>query len=220
MTLHVGDKNIVDVRYGNAKIARIYKGGNLLYGYQPSEVLFESSTAGTYQLYVKCRCKLSFIAVGGGGGGSCNGTYYANNITANVGGGGGSGAYVYGTLEVFAGTYTITVGSAGSFGRGVNNVPPIRGSDGTSSVVFGQVAGGGGGSLGNSGGYGGSAGIAQTAYGFVNGNVGTLSPVYPAVGGYPLITAAGGASVYNGYGLGGNGDSTPATGGYVKITAV
>ena len=69
-------------------------------------------------------------AIGGGGGGGKNLIY---------GGGGGGGAYVYKTIAVAPGntfTYTVGVGGAGKTGGSGN------GSNGTSSIVTGNVLGG------------------------------------------------------------------------------
>lgn len=70
-------------------------------------------------------------AIGGGGGGGKNIIF---------GGGGGGGAYVYKTIAVAPGntfTYTVGVGGLGKTGGGSGN-----GSNGTSSIVTGNVLGG------------------------------------------------------------------------------
>lgn len=202
MSLHIGSDNIVDIRFGNEKIAKVYKGEDLVYGYVPGDVLFESSTPGTYQIYIKCRCKLYIQAVGGGGGRSST-AYPIQGVWHYWSGSGGSGAYVYGNKEVYAGTYTIVVGAGTTAGATAN---------GGDSVVFGEVAGGGKtgtSSPGNSA--GGAGGIASTTLNFINGNNG---------GRWTDSHGPGGASVYEGYGEGAGSDDGAGVGGYVKITAI
>lgn len=208
MTLHIGSNNIVDIRKGNQKIAKVYHGSDLVWGYVPGKVLFEKSVAGTYTLYVKCRCKLYIQAVGGGGGGShhlaattADNWWYQNS-------GGGSGGYIHGTVEVTAGTYTIVVGGMGT------QVANGQASGGGNTTVFGQTAGGGGG--GSSGaGTGGAGGRNSTTLASVNGNGGEYSAT-----GYSDPDRAGGASVYGGYGAGRTSHNYGGSDGYVKITAI
>lgn len=203
MSLHIGSNNIVDIRRGNQKIAKVYKGSDLVWGYVPGQVLFESSTPGTYTIRIKCRCKLYVQAVGAGGGRQST-AYPIQGVWHYWSGSGGSGAYVYGNKEVYAGTYTITVG-AGTAGGAT--------ADGGNSVVFGEVAGGG--KTGTSwagGASGGAGGTASTTLNFINGNSG---------GRWTDGHGAGGASVYGGYGTGASSnDGAASVGGYVKITAI
>lgn len=190
MTLHVGTDNIVDIRK-NGKISKVYKGSDLVWGYPSGKVLFENSTGGTYTLTVKYRCKLYIQAVGGGGGGHTDGAgYHPYNY------GGGSGAYIYGTKEVAAGTYTIVVGKVAT-----------GNTNGGDSSVFGEIAGGGKASTGG-------GGVAVTTLSYINGNNGGFGNVWEG---------PGGASVYGGYGTGmtaNNGGLSGGTNGYVKITAI
>lgn len=203
MSLHIGDKNIVDIRRGDKKIAKVYKGDKLVWGYTPEQVLFESSTPGTYPIYIKCRCKL-YIHVVGAGGGRSSTAYPIQGVWHYWAASGGSGAYVYGVKEVTAGNYTITVGAGTSAGATAN---------GGNSSVFGEVAGGGKtgtSSAGNS--TGGAGGIASTTLNFINGNNG---------GRWTDGHGPGGASVYEGYGEGArSNDGSASVGGYVKIVAI
>lgn len=220
MTLHIGDDNIVDIRKGNTKIAKVYHGSDLVWGYVPGKVLFESSTPGAYSLYVKCRCKLAVIIVGAGGGGACQGSYYTNNYTVNVSAGGGSGAYINGIIEVYAGTYQVVVGGAGGYVKYVNAGQEAVGGNGGASSVFGQVAGGGFGGHANTADGGGNGGVVQTITSGINGIKGSKSGQVVVWGDYPAVECAGGSSRYGGYGAGGNGNGTAATGGYIKIVAI
>ena len=73
---------------------------------------------------------IEFFAVGGGGGG---GAGFNNGSTASQGGtGGGGGGSQTAVLSRIAGTYTITVGAAGTAG---NYPSPPGGNGGTGSVV-------------------------------------------------------------------------------------
>ena len=222
MTLHIGNDNIVDIRYGNQKIAKVYKGSDLVWGYVPGEVLFESDEAGTYPLYVKCRCKLYIQLVGAGGGGAV--TWYYDRAYNFARAGGGSGAYVNGIIELSAGTYNVVVG-AGAGGGGNVHAGLSQGGTGGSSSFGGQVAGGGGGgatwfngTVSGTQASNGAAGVAQTTVDFVNGNQGGAFQNSWGVdpGTY------GGASVYGGYGAGSGSDAPSIYGGsgYVKIVAI
>lgn len=226
MTLHIGDDNIVDIRKGDTKIAKVYHGSDLVWGYIPGQVLFESSTPGTYQLYVKCRCKLDIKIVGAGGGATSWGAYYSNGYTWNASGGGGSGAYIHGTKEVFAGTYTIVVGKGGN---GYDRRGLISGwnyaEDGTDSSAFGQVAGGGKGGSALNGGFGGDGGVASTTLTGVNGEKGGNMGYVVGANAYPIQNINGGASKYGGYGAGGyianqSLDNYDGKNGYVRIVAI
>ena len=221
MSLHIGSNNIVDIRRGSTKIAKVYHGSDLVWGYIPGQVLFESSTAQTTTLYVKCRCKLSFILVGGGGGGARAAGSSQQLGNQNACAGGGSGAYVYGTKEFTAGTYTIVVGAVGetqNYGSFRSGTAPSGGN----SSFGGQIANGGSGGyvtggLGANAATAGTGGEAVYSSGLngINGNKGTEK----AYSGYDTGAGIGGTSVYGGYGKGGNSDAN-GTNGYVKIVAV
>lgn len=226
MTLHIGNDNIVDIRYGSQKIAKVYKGSDLVWGYTPGKVLLEESTNGTYTLYVKCRCKLDVKIVGAGGGAASWGGYYSNGYTWNASGGGGSGGYIHGIIEVQAGTYTITVGKGGSGKRNAGiGAQAITAGTGGQSSAFGQIAGGGkGGSAGNDGTGGAGGGVSTTLTG-ENGNSGGGMAHVVALNAYPIQNISGGASKYGGYGRGGYITSQSLTNyngtdGYIKIVAV
>lgn len=225
MSLHIGTKNIVDIRKGTKKIARVYKGDKLVWGYFPNEVLFESSTPGTHTLYVKCRCKLHIDVVGAGGGAASWGGYYSNGVTINSSGGGGSGGYISGNIEIQPGTYTVIVGAGGSGDRSSGiAVRQAEASNGGESSVFGQIAYGGIGGYTSNDGYGGAGGTCDTVLTGVEGNSGgSMKSV--ARYDYQIQNISGGASKYGGYGAGGyiennSLDNYNGLSGYVKITAI
>ena len=208
MSLHIGSKNIIDIRRGSKKIAKVYKGNKLVWGYTPSDVLFDSSQsgygAGTYTLYVKCRCRLEIWAVGGGGGGrhtfqmTTTQNWWYDECP------GSSGGYIHGIKEVPAGTYTIKVGARGSGGGASGN--------GGNSVVFGETAGGGkGGAKGTV-----SGGVNVTN---LEDNVPGKS-VQGVAKSYSDPELAGAPSVYGGYGAGNTSYNRGGTEGYVKIVAL
>jgi hypothetical protein len=152
--------------------------------------------------------------VGGGGAGGGNDGF----SVSYAGGGGGSGGYSFNILDTtgIIGNFFITVGAGGTAASasidgtiypGVPSIPRTGtkngGSGGDSSLLYSLTnfysASGGGGGIGNTGanddGVGGAGGAGVT----ISGNPGvtplTLPDSYPA--------AAGGASVYGGYGAGG-----------------
>lgn len=180
MAIYKEGKRLVKLWKGAEKIARVYKGSELIFGYPPETLLFEQSTAGTYTLTLDYDTKCHIEIVGGGGGWLSipqHGYYY----------GGGSGAYIKGEAMIPAGTYTIVVG-AGS-----------RTSDGEDSSFYNQIAGGGkGGAATNAGG---TPTVTLSGLTGINGNEGTLgvagSSVYDGEGNYgagviPFDTAVSG----------------------------
>jgi hypothetical protein len=163
---------------------------------------------------------LDLVGAGGGGGGTDGyGASYA-------GGGGGSGGYSFNILDTtgIIGNFTVTVGAGGTAasasldGTVYPGVPGITrtgtknaGTGGTSSVLYSLTnyynALGGGGGIGNTGsnddGVGGAGGVGTT----ISGNPGVTPSgpidIYPA--------AAGGASVYGGFGAGGDSQNSNFT---------
>ena len=204
MTLHVGSDNITDIRKGSTKIAKVYNGSDLVWGYPSGKVLFECSEAGTATINIKFRCKLNIIAVGGGGGGAF--ARYNYTTSSHLG---GSGSMISGNLEVDAGTYTIVVGGGGNGASVFDTSANAVGANGGDSALFGQTAGGGKGAWAGANYYtprgdDGNGGVATVSGGlsYTNGGKGDTTGIY--VDG---IGAGGGA--------GGKGKD-----GYVKIVAV
>lgn len=211
MTLHIGEDNIVDIRYSDQKVARVYKGSDLVWGYAPGEIIFESDTPGTYNLYIKCRCKISIVLVGGGGGAA----YCIDDFGYHGGKRGGSGSVVTGTISVPAGNYVVNVSQ---FGPGkTQRETTVSAADATPSSFGGISAGGGGG----------AKNVFHDAY----NDRGT-----PGLGGkYNIpsqysstLTGTNGvqgstASTYGSYGGGGaisNNQAQDGQHGYVKIVAI
>jgi hypothetical protein len=183
---------------------------------------------------------LTLDLVGGGGGGGGNDGF----SVSYAGGGGGSGGYSFRILDTtgMSGNFTVTVGAGGTAASaslngtvypGVPSIPRTgtkNGGDGKpSSLVYSLTnyydARGGIGGTGNTGsnddGVGGAGGIGLT----ITGNPG-VTPSTP-INIYP--SAAGGASVYGGYGAGGASQNSnfinnaaanlpqPGGGGYARL---
>lgn len=131
---------------------------------------------------------LDVILVGAGGGGAGG-----DNRGGLRGYGGGSGGKTERIITIVSGVYSLIVGTGGAGSASGALGGPQAGSGGNTSG-FGLSAGGGGGGRGSS--FGGTAGAGGA--GDTPGNPGT--------------TNSGGASVYNGYGAGGQGGSYTAAG--------
>ena len=140
---------------------------------------------------------VEYLVVAGGGGG---GTQH--------GGGGGAGGYRTGSLNVTAGSYTVTVGAGGNGTGGVGSPPnaPVYGSSGSNSV-FGTITSTGGGRggiyggttdpvrLGADGGSAGGNGSNESDASFPsvnNGNAGGFSPPEGQAGGNGRYAGGGG----------------------------
>lgn len=125
--IYKGSNKIEDVYAGNTKIEFIYKGSTQVYSSKlpAGQVIFESSTAGTYTIVIPKTQTYHIDLVGGGGGGHHRSPPYTNR-------GGGSGGYVYGTITIPKGNYTLVIGNGG--GADIN---------GGNSSFFNQIAGGG-----------------------------------------------------------------------------
>jgi len=178
--------------------------------------------------------------VGGGGGGGGNDGF----SVSYAGGGGGSGGYSFYILNTtgIVGDFVVTVGAGGTAASasfngtvypGVPSIPRTgtknAGSGNTSSLLYSltnfYTALGGVGGIGNTGanddGVGGAGGLGSTISGKPGVTPSTLPSSYPA--------AAGGASVYGGYGAGGDSQNSnfinnlaadlpkPGGNGYVRL---
>lgn len=179
-------------------------------GYPSGEILFESSTPGTYNVNLLYPCAVNVDMVGAGSGGAGMIMTMSGGRTVFGSTGGGSGAYVSGTMPVEAGGYTIVVGAGSSGSQGSV-------AAGGNTSFNGQIAGGGGAHSTTSIGAGGSYTIDIDTIVGINGNAGSSRS--------GAGTASGGSSKYGGYGSGGTGraNSGGAGGdkggdGYIKIT--
>lgn len=168
MPIYKGSVKQKDIYIGSTKIGKVYKGSTLVYQSKlpAGQVIFESSTAGTYTIVIPKTQAYHIDLVGGGGGGHHKSAPQKNK-------GGGSGGYVYGTIMIPKGNYTLVIGNGGGDDQ-----------NGYDSSFFEQIAGGG---KASSGGYAG--GTCSTSLSYVNGNYGG--------------SGVRGESVYNGYGRGG-----------------
>ena len=114
-------------------VSRIYRGATLIYGYGVNDVLFESSTPGTYSLNIKQsgNYEITIVGAGGGGGGSAG-------SHAWMGANGGSGAVFKGVVNLSKSMITFNVGEGGTGGNssGANAPGGQNGTD--SSINFGS----------------------------------------------------------------------------------
>lgn len=208
MPVYNGSVKQKELYYGGTKIKEAYYGSTKIYsaGYPAGTVIFEKSTAGTYTVTLKHNQKYEIWMVGGGSGGchrlqaTTAQNWWYDNFS------GGSGGYIHGIKKINAGTYTLVVGKGGAGGNAGNNA-------GGNTTGFGETAGGATSSGWKYVGKGGSntTSLSQS----VKGNDGIGSST-----GYSDPTNAGGASVYGGYGAGGNSHDSPGVAGYIKIVAV
>ena len=209
--------------------------------YPSGTVLFESSTPGNYNITPLVPVNCNVICVGGGAGGTSVYGYGIHVIScAAAYAGGGSGGYSNTNVSLNNIQYPITVGAGGN--KSVYNFNndksyTLNGNSGSQSSLSNLVSAGGG----NAGSayakvdhYGsfhdnsasstaGTGGSGVTA----NGNNGS-NDKYVASSHYTGYKAvAGGASVYGGYGAGGNAEindgtakAANGTAGYVKIVTL
>lgn len=228
MTVYKGNDQIENIYKGGNNIAFIFKGGTLVFG---SPTIFESSTAGSYQVSLPISGTYQVICVGGGGAAYMRGVYDNKGYLAT----GGSGGAFVGTFNIPAGVYNVVVGQV------VNNTTPQTSNTQTSapsdytaygSSISNVVSVGGGGTATATTSAG--VGAAGTAPVF------TIQPLTTTIssagnpgnytsggkGSAAAAVAQGGASLYGGYGAGQGGATSEyaskrywidGTGGYVKI---
>jgi hypothetical protein len=209
------------------KIARVYKGSTLVYGYAPNSTIFEQATAGDYSLDIKVDGYYQLWLVGGGGGGAFNASGNSGSSAA-----GNSGGYVNVKAYLKKGSYTITVGAGGKVSGGLDFSG--WGGDGSSSIIKLNdntlvLAGGG---TGNHvwwrDGYAYNEVICIPNE--INSDNFTLTEtIENQVGnagglGGNGSSPTGGASTYGGYGKGGNvynrNSADDGVAGYVKVVAI
>ena len=139
--------------YGNHLLKQIYYGRQLVFD-AGSDFNYFDITPGTKTITIPTRAVYNIQLVGGGGGGSWTAFDYGG-YWWSYGSSGGSGSYVYGWMELEAGTYPITVGGGGS-GYSAYYSSGAGGTGGT-STAFGESANGGTGGNGSTHGTGGTA---------------------------------------------------------------
>ena len=227
---------ISSITVGSENIENIYLGEDLLWTaesspYEPDQVIFEQSTAGTYSLDILADGQYEVYVIGGGAGGASLAYKYKQTVYfyGEVVASGGSGSGFIGIIRITQDTYTITVGAGGAKDTSTNPSSNPTGKAGGNSSI---------GSLITS--YGASSHNVDTA-----GNGGNIPTISVEIISQTLntkgnngskavnskagtISVNGGTSVYNNYGAGGsatgtaNYSSTSATAkngtaGYVKI---
>ena len=166
--------------------------------------VIDTATAGTYTFDVAKDTTARIILVGGGGAG---GQVWEGHAE---GSGGGSGACVYCAVKLTAGTYTIANGAAGVFAGGNAGNSTLSLGD-TTLITAGGGTGGrdSGGAVGVGGTYSFADGVEIEKIVFAsNGNNGVV--------GGNMWGGTGGASVYKGYGAGGN-SRTGGNAGYIWV---
>lgn len=195
--------------------------------YEKGQVLFESSTPGTYSLSIEETAEYDVYCIGAGGGGAAGAYDYGQFVSKYyyAAAGGGSGGGFIGTVKINEGSYALAVGKGGT-GVGGGEGRHDAGDGGSSSIGNGIVSGGG---------IGGYARADITHYG-TPGTGGTAPAITFEViqaqknsagndgGGSTSSSVTGGAAIYENYGKGGDGilNGTSGTGtdganGYIKI---
>lgn len=215
MPIYNGSQKLKDIYIGGTKIKKIYNGSTLVYTsshYTPGQVLFESSTGGTTTtLNLLDSGKYQVICIAGGGGSS---RYRGSLRSALAGGGSGSGFDI--VFRLSKGNYNISVGEGGSHADGGSGT-----AGGNSSFGNSYSYGGGGGYTSSNSEYGGSGGNTPLlTYSVISTNLNTAGNAGNAAHSTSGGSYSGGASVYNSYGKGGDGDiAHPKNGndGYVKV---
>jgi len=138
--------------------------------------------------------------IGGGGGGT--------NVSGSSGGGGGGGGVAFGTVNLSAGDYTVTVGDGGAGNTNGN------GGNGGTSTFQGLSATGGQGAQGSTGGTGGvGSGGTVNGTGGTGGNGGPSPAPAGSAGTNGGAGGGGGGSDNSKGGDGGDGDAAYFTGG-------
>lgn len=227
MPIYKGSTKIKELYIGNTKIKEVYHGSTLVFRssqYSPEQIVFESSTPGTYTLNLLESGKYEVTVVAGGAGSK----YYMRSTVGSqilhiVACGGASGSCFKGNIYLPSGNQTIIVGAAGKGNNSSSSSNMIGGVSSIGSIVSCPSQK----STGSSGVYGayqnnGSPTITSTVYKtYINahGNDGESIKVGDG-------TRAGGKSTYDGtttgYGAGASANNAYANGkaGYVKIVYI
>lgn len=208
--------------YPNTSLTKVYYQTTVVWEsshYQPDEVLFESSTAGTYSLDILDTANYEVYCIGGGAGALVGGqlsSFYSIALS------GGSGGGFIGIFNLNDGNYQIIIGSRGTKKNASGGRKNYGEAGGYSQITNIIKCNGGtqnylklttqGGDDGHSVSSGGSVELSLTPISYTlntKGNNGSL---------YNFVTSgSGGASVYNSYGKGGDIEANNSTNGYVKI---
>lgn len=214
-TIKWGNSSVKNIYWGNTPVKEVWYGSNKIWSncpYTPDQVIFESSTPGIYSLNILTDGVYEVYCIAGGSGGT---TIHLLKRWPTASGASGSG-YI-GNLKITQNTYQIVVGSGSSGKYKINE----KVSDAENSSISNVVT--------SYGGKGGKAIDDQTQA--IGGNI---PSIYAQEVSFTLkqagnngITAmsggsySGGASLYNGYGKGGdvytNHYANDGANGYVKI---
>jgi hypothetical protein len=206
-------------------------------GFQPASSHSSVNASGANYLYLAFKAnpspivpagQMAFLVVAGGGSGGnensrSGGGGGAGGLRTSFGTTSGGGASAESNITLYAGTYTITIGSGGAG----QSSTPSAGNDGSLSSIaassmttISSVGGGGGGApgtgrTGGSGGggaHGGNAGGSGTANQGFDGGSGNGESPYNGAGGGGASAVGANSSAGGGSGNGGNGLSVSITG--------
>ena len=213
-TIKWGNSSVKNIYWGNTPVKEVWYGSNKIWSncpYTPDQVLFESSTPGTYSLNILTDGVYEVYCIAGGSGGT---TIHLLQRWPTASGASGSG-YI-GNLKITQNIYQIVVGSGSSGKYNINEKVSDAGNSSVSNVVAS---------------YGGKGGAWDPQTKAIGGDI---PSIYVQEMSFTLkqrgndgITAnkggsySGGASLYNGYGKGGdvytNHYANDGANGYVKI---
>lgn len=226
MPIYKGSTKIKELYIGNTKIKEVYHGSTLVFRssqYSPEQIVFESSTPGTYTLNLLESGKYEVTVVAGGAGSKYfrRSTVFQSHIVIACGG--ASGSCFKGDIYLPSGNQTIIVGAAGKGNMSSSSSNMIGGVSSIGSIVSCPSQK----STGSSSVYGayqnnGSPTVTSTVYKtYINahGNDGESIQIDDG-------TRAGGKSTYDGtttgYGAGASANHSYANGkaGYVKIVYI
>ena len=162
--IYKGNQKIEDIYIGNTKIESVYKGSTQVYSSKlpAGQIIFESSTAGTYTIIIPKTQTYHIDLVGGGGGG------FRETISSKRTG--GSSAYIYGDVVIEKGTYTLVIGSGGRGG----SFSGSSATNGTDSSFLGNISGKGYAAENNNG-AGGTASVVSSGLIGQNGKSGSTA---------------------------------------------
>lgn len=216
-TIKWGNSSIKNIYWGSTPVKEVWYGSNKIWSncpYTPDQVLFESSTPGTYSLNILTDGVYEVYCIAGGSGGAT--MRMVKWFTAS----GASGSGYIGNLKITRNTYQIVVGDGSSGKYKSTERVSNAGNSSVSNVVTSY--GGKGGQASNSlsensraiGGDIPSIYVQEISFTLKqSGNNGTITN---QSGSY-----SGGASLYNDYGKGGdvytNHYANDGANGYVKI---
>ena len=213
--LYKGSTLLKKVYKGSTPIKKIYKGSTLIWQdlpYDINKVIFEQATPGTYQVNLLGAGSYEVYCVAGGGRGGGY-SYRRMGDTHRIFCGGGSGSAFVGTVKLPQGILSIIVGDNASSRNSLigNIITTYGGGDPYKISTYNAAAGAGG-----------AAPTVNTQ--IVSQQINSKGNDGPIT---PNTSNSGGASLFNGYGKGGDGSggsrqdvvmyTSVGNNGYVKI---